>query len=272
MLRFENIISGNTQLVSTRLQMMRDEGWTRFDVSSNIDRNLPLEATGRMLIQNGRTMIELNTAKANVQSVPIVLAAPTNIEVENGITRISNTVLEIGGGQATINGNVGSTLDLKIALAKINASLANQFATDLQAGGLISGPISINGSPASPDVNFNLNWQDATTSQLSGAGLGRLDVNANGSYADKLLRVTTALSGSGGINFKGGGNVALDGAPVLDLAFNGTLPFSILAPTLNENGVSLTGNAIASITIVGRPDNPSINGEITSQDARFCSC
>ena len=265
----ENITSGNTQFVATRLKMENDEGWTRFEVSTNLDRNLPFEATGRMQVKDGRTVVALDGAKANIQSVAAVLAAPTNITISDGITNVSDAVVEIGGGSATINGSVSSTLDLQIRLSKVNASLANQFAKDLRAGGLVSGPVSIKGASASPDVMFDLNWQEATTSQVLDAGLGSLNIDANGSYSGKLLKINSKINGNDGINFIGTGSVELIKAPELDLAFNGTLPFSVLASTLNENGVSLTGNARANIVVSGKADNPSINGEITSQNARL---
>lgn len=261
--------SGDTLVSSTRLAMTTDNVWTNFDVRTQINRDIPVTATGRVRVADGRTIVELKNAETGFQGIATSLASPATVVIENGTTTISTATLAIGGGSATVSGSVSDRLALEISLSKVSAALANRFAEDLGANGPISGPVSVRGAASNPEVNFDLNWENAGTAQLSGAGIGALTIKAKGAFANRQLQINTGLSGPAGLSFSGGGNIALADTPTLDLAFNGQLPFSILASTLAENGLSLTGNANADIQISGTSLQPRLNGSVRSSDARF---
>ena len=261
--------SGDILINSTRLAMTTENDWTRFDVRTQINRDIPVAAAGRVRISDGKTTVELQKAETGFQGIATSLTSPATVTLENGTTTISTATLAIGGGSAVISGNVSDKLKLDISLSRVSAALANRFAKDLDASGRISGPVTVRGTPSNPQVSFDLNWQNAKTAQLSGAGIGSLIINAKGEFANRQLRIDTDLTGPAGLSFSGSGNVTLAETPAFDLGFRGQLPFSILASTFADNGLSLTGNAKADVRISGTSLQPKLDGSVQSSDARF---
>src|SRR5690606_25234240 len=197
------------------------------------------------------------------------LAKPSTISVANGIATLDGLTIQAGRGSVAISGKAGETLDLSVRLNAPPAALVNNFAAGLDADGTTDGAVPVTGKAAAPVVNYALDWRGAVTSQPRGAGIGTLDINAKGEFANNQLRLDTALSGAGGLSFRGGGTVGIGGATPLGLKFNGTVPFGLLQGQLSAQGFVLTGNADVAAAIGGMAAAPSFTGSITAGGARL---
>ncbi|MEO0328697.1 MAG: translocation/assembly module TamB domain-containing protein [Pseudomonadota bacterium] len=273
------VISGSIDLVSLRagdtligrtdVQLASEDEWTKFEVQTNVNQEIPISTAGSVKLADGATLIRLDKANSKLQGIPLSLAAPTELKIREGTVRTESTRVSVGGGQVSVSGSVGEELNVVANLSKINASIINQFAKELQARGSVNGRVTASGSASSPNVAYNLKWNRAETAQTIDAGIGRLEVSADGTFKQNLLQVATTVTGAQQLRFNGSGSVAVRETPVLDLAFKGTVPFSLLASRLSESGLSLTGSANVNASVSGSAADPVINGLVTASNARF---
>ena len=97
--------------------------------------DIPLNASGRVKVVDGTTTVELASAEGTMHGIKAALDAASTVRIAGGQTTLDKLALAIGGGSAVISGTAGQTLDLNVALSRLPASLANNFATGLDAAG-----------------------------------------------------------------------------------------------------------------------------------------
>ncbi|WPE21525.1 translocation/assembly module TamB domain-containing protein [Shinella zoogloeoides] len=266
--RAEQVASGENKLEALKLAFTREGQATNFDLTGRLD-GAPLLTRGKVLQREGGLDVALQAFEAAPRRIAVKLAKPTTIGVTNGVATLDGLTIQAGSGSVAVSGKAGETLDLSLRLNALPAALVNNFAAGLDADGAIGGTVTVKGKAAAPVVNYALDWKGAVTSQTRGAGIGALDINAKGEFANNQVRLDTVLSGSGGLSFRGGGTVGIGGATPLGLKFNGTVPFSALQGQLSAQGFVLTGNANVDLTIGGTAAAPSVTGSITASGARL---
>lgn len=265
--RVGELRSGTTIVSDTDLELAQDGTWTRFNGGATVS-DMPVKASGRVQVAGGTTTVELATAEATVQGVKTALSRPTAVRIADGTAHLDRLALNLGGGTATVTGTAGASMDLTVQLSSIPASLANAFASGLGAEGPISGDVAVTGTGANPNVRFNLNWTGAQTSQTRSAGVGALTIRSNGTYAGNRLTFDATAAGGGGLDFRGGGTVALAGAPNLDLSFRGSVPLRMFEAQTAGQGIGLSGTASVDVAVRGPATAPAITGSVRSSDAR----
>lgn len=261
------VTSGTTVISGVDVRLTQQAGWTGFDGGATV-ADIPARAVGRVQVANGRTVIELASGEATVRGLKAALARASRVEIANGITRLDNVAVNVGGGTAVVGGTVGQTLNLDATLTAVPASVVNNFAPGLDAGGTISGKATVRGAPASPSVNYSLNWTGAQTSQTRGAGLGGINVTSTGDFAGGRLNFQANASEGSGMAIRGGGSVNIT-TNALSLDFTGGVPFGILNQRLAASGLSLTGSSNLNLQIRGTTSAPVIGGSLTASGARF---
>ncbi|MGB3876009.1 MAG: translocation/assembly module TamB domain-containing protein [Shinella zoogloeoides] len=266
--RAEQVASGENKLEALKLAFTREGQATNFDLTGRLD-GAPLLTKGKVLQREGGLDIALQAFEAAPRRIAVKLAKPTTIGVTNGVATLDGLTIQAGSGSVAVSGKAGETLDLSLRLNALPAALVNNFAAGLDADGAIGGTVTVKGKAAAPVVNYALDWKGAVTSQTRGAGIGALDINAKGEFANNQVRLDTVLSGGGGLSFRGGGTVGIGGATPLGLKFNGTVPFSALQGQLSAQGFVLTGNANVDLSIGGTAAAPSVTGSITASGARL---
>ncbi|MGD9480560.1 translocation/assembly module TamB domain-containing protein [Shinella sp. G-2] len=266
--RAERVASGDNRLDALRLDFSREGQATSFDVTGRLD-GAPLVTKGKVLQRDGGLDIALQAVEAAPRRIALKLAKPTTIGVANGIATLDGLTIQAGRGSVAVSGKAGEALDLSLRLNAVPAALINNFAATLGAEGTIGGTVTVKGKAAAPVVGYALDWSGAVTSQTRGAGVGALDINAKGEFANNQVRLDTVLSGAGGLSFRGGGTVGIGGATPLGLKFNGTVPFGLLQGQLSAQGFVLTGNANVDLSIGGTAGAPSVTGSITAGGARL---
>ena len=241
---------------------------TQFDVNGRYD-NAPLVVKGSADTGGTPMTVRLDTFSAAPKGIAVRLEKPSTIAIQNGTARISDLTIITGDGRIEVNGTAGSALDINADIRSLPASLANAFATGLDAAGNISGTVSAKGAASDPSVDYNLNWSNAEVSQTRAAGLAALGIKANGRFAGGTLQIDTNVTGQGGMALSGGGSLGIAGNRPLSMAFTGRLPFSAVAAQTAAQGLDVDGTAAIDVKISGSATAPVVTGSITTDGTRL---
>lgn len=241
---------------------------TQFDVNGRYD-NAPLVVKGSAETGGSPMTVRVDAFSAAPKGIAVRLEKPSTIAIQNGTARISDLTIITGEGRVEVNGSAGSTLDINADIRSLPASLANAFATGLDAAGSISGTVSAKGAASNPAVDYNLNWTNAEIAQTRVAGLAALGIKANGRFAGGTLQIDTNVSGQGGMSLSGGGSLGIAGNRPLSMAFSGRLPFSAVAAQTAAQGLDVDGTAAIDVKISGSASAPIVTGSITTDGTRL---
>ncbi|OLP59574.1 hypothetical protein BJF93_20370 [Xaviernesmea oryzae] len=267
-LQVATLAQGANRVTGLSADFDRSGDTTRFAVNGRYDE-APLVIRGDIAAQGAKLTLNLAELQAAPRRIALKLAAPTAIAIENGTVSLSGARIGASDGTITVNGSAGQALDLAVRLDAVPARLINAVAPTIGAEGAISGTITAKGTAQRPDVTFDLGWRDASLAQTRSAGVGKLAITAKGQLANQNLRVDTTLSGSGGLSFKGGGTLRLEGNRPLNMRFAGRLPFGLAEPILAAQGFTASGTADLDIAVGGSVSAPAISGTINTAGARL---
>jgi translocation and assembly module TamB len=265
--RAEAVSAGGANIEDAQVNLSRDGAWTAFDGSATAN-GTPASAAGRVKVDDGNVTLELAEAGATYRGITASLAAPTTVTVTDGTARLDGLRVSAAGGTATISGTAGSALNLKAMISSFPASTVNAFAPGLGAEGTVSGTVNIDGTASSPQVAYDLDWTGGRTLQTRSAGLGTLSISSRGTYSGNTVRFEATVGDGSGLTMQGGGTVNVPGRSV-DVAFNGRVPFSLLAGRLAAQGMALNGGADVSLRIGGGFGAPQISGTVRTSGARL---
>ncbi|MEI3852161.1 MULTISPECIES: translocation/assembly module TamB domain-containing protein [unclassified Ensifer] len=266
--RAETIAQGANRVAGLAVDFQQQAGRTGFSIGGKYDGG-PLTAKGDLTSAKGRTEIRLASFGATPKGIPLKLAQPTVIAIENGTVRLNALTIQASKGTIAVNGTAGEKLGITAKLNALPAALVNAFAPDLGAEGTIAGTVDVAGAASAPVVAYNLKWSGASLAAARTAGVAAFDIAANGKFANNKVTLDTTLSGAGGLSFKGGGNVDIGGNMPIAMKFNGNLPFALIANLMAEKGFTLTGQAGIDLAISGSAKAPQIAGTVTTSGGRL---
>lgn len=263
-----DIVSGANRLASLDARFTRSGATTDFDLKGSYD-GAPLAVAGALESRGDGMAVTIDRFSASPRKIPVRLAAPVTIKTGGGDAEITGLRIAAGKGSITIDGVAGDRLDLKIRVTALPASLANTFASGLDASGTIGADATVSGAASDPVVAFAVNWQNALTSQIRAAGVTALTVSAKGTLQGGRLSIDTNVRGAGGLTLNANGTVDTAGSQALNLAVKGQLPFAAIASQLVAQGLALKGNASFDLTIGGNAARPNVSGRITTANSQF---
>ncbi|RVQ55608.1 translocation/assembly module TamB domain-containing protein [Sinorhizobium meliloti] len=266
--RAENVAQGQNRVTGLNLTFDQQGGRTGFTVDGRYDGG-PLSAKGDMVASGGRTEVRLASFAATPKRIPLKLARPTIVAIENGTVLLDALTIEASKGTITVAGSAGPTLDISARLNALPAALINTFAPTLGAEGTIAGTVDVGGTAAAPVVVYDLRWSGASVAAARGAGVSSLEIAAKGRFADNRVTVDATVSGPGDLSFRGGGNVELGGNMPISMKFAGDVPFALLANIMAEQGFTLTGSAKVDLSLSGPAKAPQIAGTVSTAGARL---
>ncbi|SMC77472.1 translocation/assembly module TamB domain-containing protein [Rhizobium sp. RU36D] len=259
---------GANRVDAPTLAFTRRGSTTDLDLSARYD-NAPVTAKASVEQQGTAILANIASFQAAPRGIAISLTKPTSVRIADGTAEIAELALSAGGGQIRLSGKAGETLDLTGTLSGLPAAIADTFSPGLGATGTISGEVSARGSLTSPNVDYRFNWSAGSVTQLRSAGLPPVDVAANGTFAGDRLQVDLTLSGASGLSVRGGGNLSLTGARAIQMNFNGSVPFALVASQLAAQGLTAEGSGNLTASISGNLPAPAIAASISANGIRL---
>lgn len=240
---------------------------TSINLSANYD-GAPLTTAASIETADGLA-IGIQSFEATPRKIPVRLAGPTRIVIENGGARLSDFTLATGTGSVAVSGTAGSTLDIAAKINALPASLLNTFLPTIHAAGNISGTINATGTSSAPAIRYDLEWSDAQLRQMRDAGISPFRISAAGTFANGAVTLEqTRVSGSGGMEITADGKVLLNenGGPALNVnARAKAIPASLanaFVPNLGAQGM-ISG----TVTATGTPQAPAVRYDLRWDNA-----
>ncbi|MFU0504500.1 translocation/assembly module TamB domain-containing protein [Pseudaminobacter sp. NGMCC 1.201702] len=176
------------------------------------------------------------------------------------------------GLRATVNGAVPldqGALALDVGLEAFPLAVLNAVAPGQNLGGTLSGTARLSGQLANPAASFTLRGTGVRAAALETAGAAPLEISASGSYADKVLTLSSATaSGPQGLSVSASGRLPISGNG-LDLSVKGEAPLALANRFLAERGAQAGGTLQANATISGNLSKPAIRGMFSTQGAEL---
>ena len=118
----EEVKQGDNRLAGLKLGFEQQGPKTNFALDGSYDE-APLTARGDLQSAGGKTTINLQSFAATPKKIPLQLASPTTITIENGAVNLQQLAIGVSGGTVTLNGSAGEKLDVTATLAGIDARL-----------------------------------------------------------------------------------------------------------------------------------------------------
>ncbi|ACP26814.1 conserved hypothetical protein [Sinorhizobium fredii NGR234] len=266
--RADSVAQGQNRVSALNLTFDQQGGRTGFDVAGQYD-GAPLVAKGDLSSAGGRTEVRLASLSAAPRKLPLKLARPTVVAIENGVVRLGDLTIQASNGTIAVAGTAGERLDISARLNALPAALINTFAATLGAEGTIDGTVNLSGTAAAPVVNYDLRWSGASVAAARGAGVTGLQIAAKGRFANNRVTLDATVSGPGGLTFRGGGQVDVAGNMPMSMKFAGDVPFALLAGIMAEQGFTLTGSARVDLSLSGSARAPQIAGTVSTTGGRL---
>jgi translocation and assembly module TamB len=266
--RAASVTSGGTSVRNVDLSLTRDGTWTGFDGGATVN-DIGAKVAGRVAIAGGTTTVELASGSANARGITATLARPTTVTVKGDGATLDHATLGVGGGTVEVTGTAAQSLNLDVRINAVPANIVNAFAPGVNAAGTISGTARISGAAANPNIDYQLEWKGAQTTQTRDAGFGAMNVASSGTFSAGVVKFTANLGDAEGLSLRGGGSVETGGGRALSLDVSGQVPFGFLTRRLAEQGLALSGTSNVSLNIRGSTSAPVIGGTITTSGSRL---
>lgn len=232
------------------------DGKTAFQVSADVQNNIKADLAGRLIYpangdeaQNGqgdnrRLTVEFDSMNVSQDAVHAKLLNPASVILFDNSYHISTLTLDVNGGKFSIKGDGGSKLDLALQMDHLPVSLADLIKPDLRATGTLTGNADIKGTPANPDIAFDIKGEGLSIGLLKDKKIAPFALDAKGSTNGKSVNVDTRISGSG-LDVEASGKVPLDAGNLdLDISLK-NLPVALANSFVaNQNlGGTVSGHA-----------------------------
>ncbi|MCV9965998.1 translocation/assembly module TamB domain-containing protein [Pararhizobium sp. BT-229] len=118
----EEVVQGTNRLAGLKLGFEQQGPKTNFALDGTYDA-APLLARGDLQSADGRTTINLQSFSAVPKKIPLELANPTTIVIENGAVNLQQLAVKAYGGTVTLTGSAGEKLDVTATLAGLETRL-----------------------------------------------------------------------------------------------------------------------------------------------------
>lgn len=218
-----------------------------------------LDGRGR-LIPGDRIRFEIGAFSAQRGGRRLALARPATLTFAGGGVDISNLAIQADGGQVTVEGRAGSTLDLTVGARAVPLSAAEILLPSLGVSGTLDGEARLTGPVRAPTGDWRLRVSRLVVPQTRSAGLPALDVTASGRLdAGRTSVDGTVVAGAVG-SLRLSGDVSLGASGTLDLSVRGRVDAALANIVLAAGGRQLVGRINLDFRIQGTLAAPQVNG------------
>lgn len=231
---------------------------TVFDVHA-IGDQIDIAAAGTVARETGANVVQLNAISGSAYNVPVELQEPVSIRLGDEGGQVRSMRIAVGSGTIAVDGAVSPDLNLTIVADGLPASIANGFAPDLGAAGLVTARATATGKPTSPMITWQLDWSGMELAATRKARLPPLTLSANGRATRDDTTIDGTLTG-GGLSLSVTGNVPFAGDG-LAVAVSASAPLSLLALETTRE-LRLGGNAQVDVNLSGAVRAPLYSGTV----------
>ncbi len=233
-----------------------------FDVSGAAD-DATAKASGELLQRENTYAIKLSDVRLSKAGTSVKLGAPAVIEVTDAIADFKSLSLVSDGGSANVSGLAGAQkLDLKVALSRFPAAIANAFRPDLGLAGAIDGTVLATGTAAKPAATISLDWRAASADATRQAQLAPVDVSLRAEIRGDDYNNKLTVRGRDGLNVSASGKGRLSPVITTDQSVSGEVPLAIGNAALAARATRLGGKAVLDVRVSGPVQQPQLAGTI----------
>ena len=216
----------------------------------------------------GRRIAAAALAQAGLRTLDVHAegsSSTSRLNLTAAVTSPEGLNAAVSGAVPLDRGDLALAVTLKaFPLAVLDAALPGQA-----LGGSLSGSAKIAGKLADPAAMFDLKASGVTAAPLAAAGAAPLDVTAAGSFANKVLTLSSAkVRGPQGLTLSASGRVPLSGDG-LAVSVSGEAPLSLANRLLADRGAQATGTLKLSADVTGSLARPSVRGMASTVGAQF---
>ncbi|WP_306119418.1 MULTISPECIES: translocation/assembly module TamB domain-containing protein [unclassified Roseitalea] len=231
-----------------------------FDGRARLEGGIDIAADGTVSLTGARRRIALDRLDLDTPYGDASLAAPARIVLAGDQTRIEALALDGEGGRVAASGTIAETIAVDVTLSALPVSIANAVRPELGLAGTVSGDASITGTPADPQVRFELSGSGLTAEPVRAAGLAPLNAQASGTFSGATIRIA-ALNATNpqGLDLSASGAIPIAGAG-LALDVSGTAPLALGNAALAGRGTRLSGTLRVQANVSGSLADPAISG------------
>ncbi|QFU17479.1 translocation/assembly module TamB domain-containing protein [Microvirga thermotolerans] len=239
------------------------------------DISLTAQAHGFDLAVQGRVVpadpvrLEVATLTVRRDRRQIALAQPATLVLDKGALGIGRFILAIDRGTLSVEGRLGSELDLSLDARTISLASADILVPGLGLSGILNGSARIGGTSNRPTGTWRLRVDDLAMPQPRNLGLPPIDATAEGRLGNGRTTVTAAVDMGRAGMLRIGGDVPLDASGNLDLAVQGRIDLAVANGYLSASGRSVTGQADVNARIGGTVSAPSLTGSANLSGGSF---
>ena len=243
---------------------------TTFDLKAALEQNnTTLSTSGQIARGQALSRIVVNSFDLNSSIADARLTAPAELQIQDGVTRISNAVLQVGNGSIRIDGSSGQQLDIRVDIDNLPLNIANAIVPDLAMQGQLNGQVLITGETANPNASFTIQGSGLSARPLVDAGISPLQLTADGTFQNNILSLNRASANNAqGVNLTASGQVSV-AASTLAINLSGNAPLSLVDPVLRARGSRATGIASLNVEIGGTFQNPAVSGNLSVDNGTF---
>lgn len=202
--------------------------------------------------QDAGLVVKLATLDGRYGGLATRLAEPARIVVADGGALIDTLALRLGEGRLDLSGSAsGERLTLDARIASVPLSLANAFAPGVGLSGAGSGTVTVRGTPAAPEVDWNVSLAELSAAQLRNNGIAPVALKSTGQLRANRITQTTDITGADGLSIKAQGPVGLAAPGAIDVSISGQVPLGIVRQKLILSGFSGNGSLAVSGKVGG---------------------
>ncbi|WP_375460316.1 translocation/assembly module TamB domain-containing protein [uncultured Enterovirga sp.] len=232
-------------------------------------RGFDLDAAAR-IVPGDRTRIEISRLAATRDRQRFALANPATVTIVPGGADLRDVALALGTGRVTLNGIVGSRLDLRAEARDVPLSAADAFAPGLGLAGTFEGTAQIAGTTSAPTGEYRAKIDGLTAPQTRSLGLPRIDVTASGRLASGRATLDALVAAGRAGSLRIGGSLPAGGAGALDLTIRGNIDAgSATTGLLASGGRRFTGRVDVDARVGGTLSAPEASGSANLAGGTF---
>lgn len=268
-LRAQGVEAGGVNLQTLSMVARTEGNDTAFRAETRLTNGTTAALSGLLSDIGTGFRVSLREFIAAQNGVNVRLLQPSEFQIEGERITLSETVLDVAGGEIRARGVIDEGFDVSLAIRALPLSVGNIVDASLGLSGTLSGTVEVRGPRDNPSAAFNLSGTSISAAALRDAGVSALGINARGTFADNQIRLEAAsLEGADGIGFTASGTVPLVGRG-LNLRLDGSVPLGLANPILAERGARASGTINVSGTVTGSLAEPQSNVSLSMTGGTF---